>query len=111
MSEFVDFNIGSGVQLKHFIEACGIDVKRSSEIENSNNCIYIDNYASFNWKGRVGSEKIRFNCKEEDKDLIERNTCLKGFDNSRSDKTHPWSFLIDNMSDMIDVLYILKNKC
>ena len=106
MSIFSEFNIDSGVGLKRFIESSGLIVEHTYQLDKNSNCIFLPDKSSFNWKDSL--EKIRFNCKEEAKDLIEKNTELLSFDNSKSDKTRPYSFWIENLSELIDVISILK---
>lgn len=106
MATFSDFNIDSGEGLRKFIESCGLVVEHVYRIDTNNNCIYLPNISSLNWKSSY--DKVRYNCQEDTKKLVEKATELKSFDNSKSDKTHPYSFWIENMADLVDVIAILK---
>ncbi|MCR4650623.1 MAG: hypothetical protein K5662_02595 [Lachnospiraceae bacterium] len=104
---FEKYNIDSGIGLKRFLEDAGLQIERVSGIEGSQNVIHIKGFTTFNWKSR--EKLVRINCKEPTKNLIESKTDLKHFDNGKGDfKTHPFSFFVDTLSDLVDVVYILK---
>lgn len=103
---FEKYSINSGVGLKQFLEDAGLQIEGTSGIEGSQNVIRVRGYTSLNWK--ANEDAVRINCKEETMKTIESKTDLKHFDNGPGDPTHPYSFFVYSLSDLVDVLYILK---
>lgn len=97
--------IDSGKTLKDYLEKMGLYISNVSGIEGSQNCIYLPDKTSFNWKSRTG---VRVNCKNEAKILIEQNTRFNVVDNYSSDSTREFSIVIDNEEDLEAVVEALK---
>lgn len=100
------YNIDNGVGLKTFLEASGLLVEKYSGINGSQNCIFLPDLTSFNWKGQ--DHYVRINCKENAKNVIEAKTGLSHIDNGPGDPTRPFSFIIEVFPDLIDAVYALK---
>lgn len=106
MDLFNIYNIDNGVGLKAFLEASGLLVEKYSGINGSQNCIFLPDLTSFNWKGR--DRIVRINCKENAKNVIESKSGLTHFDNGPGDPPRPFSFIVESFSDLIDAIYALK---
>ena len=106
MNTFEKYEINSGLGLKAFMEASGLNIRNCSGIEGSQNIIYLPDRTSFNWKG--ADRIVRINCKENAMCVIEAKTTLIHIDNGVGDPTRPYSFLIKSMADLIDAVYALK---
>ena len=103
---FNKYGVVSGGGLKTFLDACGL-VTQGTALETSQNVIKLQNLTTFNWKSR--NRQIRVNCKESVMLSIEKGTKLRHILNGKGDPTREYSFLIDDFSDLIDVIYVLKN--
>lgn len=106
MSNFSEYNIDSGSALYKFLEDSGLLIEKTYQTESTQNIIYLPDKTTFNWK--KADHVIRVNCKEDKKELIEKGTKLSSIDNGGGDSTRPYSFWIYHMSDLIDVIYVLK---
>ena len=99
--------ISSGRTLYAFLCGTGLLISKVTAIDSSENCIYLPDKTSFNWKAANGC--IRVNCKEDAKSLIEQYTGKKMFDNGAGDKTRHFSLLIDSEDDLLNVVKALKS--
>ena len=106
MSTFSLYGINSGPELKRFLDCCGLNTKGVA-IKTSSNVIYLSDYVTLNWKSRNG--QVRVNCKEDMMHIIEQNTNVKHQINGPGDTTHGFSFLLDNMGDLVDIIYVLRH--
>ena len=97
MCEMNDF-IASGRELVKYLEDRGLRIEHTNAIDTPQNCIYLSNRTSFNWKSK--NRIVRLNCKEEVNDTIERNTDLRAVSNGVGDTIRSWSFIIDNLNDL-----------
>ncbi len=106
MDLFECYNVDNGEGLKIFLEASGLIVEKTSGLSGSQNCIFLPDLTSFNWKGR--DRIVRINCKENAMHVIESKSHLSHFDNGPGDPTRPYSFKVDSFPDLIDAVYLLK---
>lgn len=106
MDSYSKYAIDSGVGLKEFLERSGIRIAGCSGVEGAQNIIELPDLTCFNWK--VRDRIVRVNCKENAMYIVEQKTNLKHVDNGVGDSTRPYSFLISSFSDLIDVVYALK---
>ena len=97
MTEINDF-IASGRELAEYLENMGLRIEHTNAIDTSQNCIYLANRTSLNWKSK--DRIVRLNCKDDVKDVIERTTELRAIPNGVGDKIRSWSFIIGNLDDM-----------
>ena len=67
-----------------------MNIVNKSGIPGTNNCIYLPDKTSFNWKGN--NTEVRINCKEDAKRIIETNTDFKMFGNRKADSTRDVAF-------------------
>ncbi len=98
--------INSGESLMIYLKELGLSIVNWSGIPGPQNCIYLPDYTSFNWKKRDGI--VRVNCKEQAKQVIETYTGKTMEHNGSGDTTREYSLLIDNETDLIDVITALK---
>ncbi len=108
MSTFATYNIDSGRMLMKFMEDCGIKNIRGTSLDSSQNVIHLKNNMTLSWKS--SKQIARVNVKENDMIRIEQNTSLNHINNGDGDPTHEYSFIIDNLSDLVDLIGCLK-KC
>lgn len=97
--------IDSGVSLKTYLEKCGLYISNVSGIESNQNCMFLPDKTSFNWKSRSG---VRVNCKNKAKTVVEQITGLIFEENYTSDITREFSLVIDNEDDLMSVIEALK---
>lgn len=105
-NEFSRFNIDNGDGLLDFLEYSGLRIENASGLGGPGNVIKLPDLTTFNWKSKDGV--VRVNCKDKAMNVIEQKTDLKHIDNGPGDPTRPYSFIIDNLSDLIDVIFSLK---
>lgn len=101
-----DITINSGETLLAYLKHNRLNIEKVSGITGSDNCIYLPDLTSFNWKSRNG--QVRVNCKENVKNIIEQRTGLKLIKNGKGDSTREHSLLIDNPNDLVRVIEALK---
>lgn len=90
-----------------FLCGAGLLISKVTAIDSSDNCIYLPDKTSFNWK--EANRCVRVNCKEEAKVLIEQYTGQKMFDNGPGDRTRPFSLLIESEEVLVKVIKALKS--
>ncbi|MCR5602960.1 MAG: hypothetical protein K6G27_04570 [Lachnospiraceae bacterium] len=106
MNAYIEYKIDSGIGLRTFLEQSGISVESVTAIDSAENVIKLPDLTTFNWKSKDGI--VRVNCKENSMKVIEAKTGLRHIDNGAGDPTRPYSFIIDEFSDFLDVIYALK---
>jgi hypothetical protein len=111
MNKISDYNwsavgIDSGSKLKEFICNNDVDIEHTTQIDNSENCIYIFDGSSFNWKSRQNI--VRFNCNKIRKENVEKLLDKKAIDNSGSHSKRTWSFIIESSDELLKLLSFLK---
>lgn len=98
--------INCGEALYIYLKENSLIIDHCSGIPGSENCIYLPDKTSFNWKTNAGI--VRINCKESTKETIEYITDYKFEQNGKGDKTRPYSLLVDNEADLLNVVNALK---
>lgn len=98
--------INSGASLLSYLQGKGLYIDHVSGIQGSQNCIFLPDKTSFNWKSRP--KAVRVNCKLEAKNVIKFRTGLDSFSNSAGDPTRPYSLMLDNQKDLDAVIEALK---
>ncbi len=96
----------SGEGLKEFLEDSGLVITGVSALEGSDNVIKLSDLTTFNWKSRDGI--VRVNCKENAMNVIEAKSHLNHIENGPGDPVREYSFIVEQFSDLIDVIYALK---
>lgn len=106
--EFITDNIiiNSGDTLLRYLNYHKINIVKCTALESANNCIYLPDKTSFNWKARNG--EVRINCKEETKNIIEQKSELHMIKNGVGDSVRDYSILLDDVKDLEIVIKILK---
>lgn len=111
-NSFEAAGVDSGTGIIRYLEGRGLLVVRRYAPTTPNNIIGIPDLTTFNWKS--DAEQIRVNCKEDAMHVIEANTKLKHIDNGPADPPRPYSFLLDDFSQLEEVvsalLTIEKNR-
>ena len=103
---FSNFGIKSGEGLKSLLDSCGL-ITNGVALDSSQNVIRLSNCVTLNWKSR--RKQVRINCKEAMMHVIEQKTNLKHIANGSGDPTHEFSFLLDDMGSLVDVIYVLRH--
>jgi len=107
MTDFEEYGLDSGNGLYNFLDKL-LNVKDVSGIESSQNVIHLPEYTTANWKAEKG--QVRINCKLNIKEIIEKGTGLEAIANGPGDKTRPYSFLLNNMAELVDVVATLRKQ-
>jgi hypothetical protein len=98
--------IGSGASLLKYLVMKNLNIVKWSGLYGDQNCIYLPDHTSFNWKSEEGI--VRVNCNEEAKDVIESTIGLAMGPNGKGDPTRPFSLLLDNQKDLDAVIEALE---
>ena len=98
--------INSGESLLIYLKESGLKIDHWSGIPGTQNCIYLPDKSSFNWKKADGI--VRVNTKEHAKQMIEAHTGLEMQRNGTSDSVRDFSLLIHTEADLIKVIDALK---
>ena len=80
----------------------GSNVVSWSGLYSAQNCIYLPDRTSFNWKSRDGV--VRVNCQKQARDAIESGTDLRMMPNGAGDPTRPYSLLLGNQRELDAVI-------
>lgn len=97
--------INSGRTLKAFLEQNGLYIDNESGIDGGQNCLYLRDKTSFNWKSRSG---VRVNCKNAARMVVEQKTNLTADKNGAGDSIRDFSYIIDNEADLLSVIAALR---
>ncbi len=98
----VCITIGSGVSLLKYLVMRDLNVVSWSGLYSAQNCIYLPDRTSFNWKSRDGV--VRVNCQKQARDAIESGTDLRMMPNGAGDPTRPYSLLLGNQRELDAVI-------
>lgn len=98
--------INCGESLLIYLKTKKMNIDSVSGIPGPNNCIYLPDKTSFNWKSQSG--EVRVNCKQDVKTIIETQTGLKMIRNGVGDSTREYSLLVANQYDLDKVLEALR---
>lgn len=98
----VCITIGSGVSLLKYLVMRDLNVVSWSGLYSAQNCIYLPDRTSFNWKSRDGV--VRVNCQKQARDAIESGTDLHMMSNGAGDPTRPYSLLLGNQRELDAVI-------
>ena len=98
--------IDSGRDLMKYLEDRGLYIEHAYAVGSWQNCIFLTDRTSFNWKAK--NRQVRINCKGDVKDVIEAKSGLSAIDNHSNDKTREWSFLLDGEQDLDKIIELIK---
>lgn len=104
--DFIENGINSGSSLYNYLIERGFEVIAPISLDTSENVIRLPNYISFNWKSP--KKQVRVNCQKEAMQWIEARTRCKHIDNGIGDPTHPYSFLLNNILELSNVIDAIK---
>ncbi len=116
MKGFIENGIKSANDLVNYLKENKVRVDRVVQVESSQNVIHLPEFTTMNWKsGRKSKNpenaKVRVNCKGNIMKLIEAETNLEHIDNGVGDnRTHPYSFILENVDDLQSVVDAFKTK-
>lgn len=99
--------INNGESLLRYLKQQKINVISYSALDGSQNCIYLPDNTSLNWKARNG--EVRINCKKELKTIIEQRNDLHMLRNGVGDSVRDYSLLLKNIEDIEKVINTLRN--
>lgn len=99
--------INCGEALLIYLKTKKVKIDNVNGIPGPDNCIYLSGSTTINWKSRDG--KVRINCKEQVKEIIESKTQLTMFKNGVGDPAREYSLLVDNQADLDSVIEAIKH--
>lgn len=102
----VCITIDSGVSLLKYLTMRDLNVVSWSGLYSAQNCIFLPDQTSFNWKSRDGV--VRVNCQKQARDAIESGTDLRMMPNGAGDPTRPYSLLLGNQRELDAVIEALR---
>ncbi len=106
-NDFASDGINNGETLYNYLMELGLTDLSCTAIDTNANVIRLPNYITFNW--RKDKKQVRVNCKKDEMQWIEFETGYKHIDNG-TDRTHPFSFLLDNVDELINVVGAIKRQ-
>ena len=102
----VCITIDSGVSLLKYLTMRDLNVVSWSGLYSAQNCIFLPDQTSFNWKSRDGV--VRVNCQKQARDAIESGTDLRMMPNGAGDPKRPYSLLLGNQRELDAVIEALR---
>ena len=102
----VCITIDSGVSLLKYLAMRDLNVVSWSGLYSAQNCIFLPDRTSFNWKSRDGV--VRVNCQKQARDAIESGTDLHMMPNGAGDPKRPYSLLLGNQRELDAVIEALR---
>lgn len=98
--------VRSAQDLLAHLKRKGLVIEKTSGMEGADNCIYLPDKTSFNWKSRKG--QVRVNCKTNAKLVIEQKTSFIMIANGVGDTIRPYSLLLESEVDLDAVIEALR---
>lgn len=97
----------SAQDLLAYLTEKGLVIDHTSGMDGRQNCIYLPDKTSFNWK--AAKSQVRINCRTAAKLVIEQKTPFTMMCNGKGDTVRDYSLLLDNQADLDAVIDALKS--